>query len=99
MALFLALPVNVALAGIEALFHFRIVRAYHQVGGGKGRPFFMALEGIFIAYLYSVFLVLDTIVSCMFYKTCKVGSWIIDQKNRYSLTNEFSEEKDLEQIP
>ncbi|KAF7806221.1 putative transmembrane protein [Senna tora] len=96
MALFLALPVNVALAAIEALFQFRVVRAYNV--GGKARPF-LALEGIFIAYLYSVFIVLDTIVSCMFYKYCKMGLWIVDQKDRDSLRIEFSEENNLEYIP
>lgn len=70
MALFLALPVNIGLAAIEALFQFRVVRAYHI--GGISWPF-IALEGIFIAYLYSIFIVIDTIVSCMFYKSCKMG--------------------------
>ncbi|KAK4257214.1 hypothetical protein QN277_006831 [Acacia crassicarpa] len=88
MALFLALPVNVALAAIEALFQFRVVRAYHNVG--KTGPC-LALEGIFIAYLYSIFIVLDTIISCKFYQSCITESWIVDREDR--------EEKNFEQIP
>lgn len=88
MALFLALPVNVALAAIEALFQFRVVRAYHH--DGKTGPF-MALEGIFIAYLYSIFIVLDTIISFMFYKSCMIESWMVDREGK--------EDKSFEQIP
>ncbi|KAH1248632.1 hypothetical protein AAZX31_05G023900 [Glycine max] len=88
MALFLALPVNVALAAIEALFQFRVVRPYHIAG--IARPC-VALEGIFIAYLYSIFIILDTIVSCIFYKSLKTGSWI-SQEDKHSLRIEFPEE-------
>ncbi|KAI4343912.1 hypothetical protein L6164_011205 [Bauhinia variegata] len=103
MALFLALPVNMVLAAIEALFQFRVVRAYHIAQ----RPAFsMASEGIFIAYLYSVFAVLDTIVSCMFYKSCK-REFLIDQDDKHILRIEFSEEenygymgtKNFEELP
>jgi hypothetical protein len=80
MALFLALPVNVALAAIEALFHFRVVREYHIVG--KARPL-VVLEGIFIAYLYSIFVILDTTVSCLFYKSFKTGESCIDQEDMH----------------
>ncbi|XP_061346673.1 uncharacterized protein LOC133292287 [Gastrolobium bilobum] len=88
MALFLALPVNVALAAVEALFQFRVVRVYH-VAGMAGPC--VALEGIFIAYLYSIFIILDTIVSCMFYKSFKTGSWI-DQEDKHLLRIEFPDE-------
>ncbi|XP_040987637.1 uncharacterized protein LOC121235354 [Juglans microcarpa x Juglans regia] len=70
-ALSLALPINMALAAVEALFQYRIVRAYHfaeKLGSS------MVFEGIFIAYLYSIFVVLDTIVNCMFFKSCKKDS-------------------------
>ncbi|KAM3269137.1 hypothetical protein P3S67_031101 [Capsicum chacoense] len=67
-ALSLAVPSNLALAAVEALFQYRIVRAYHQ----ENTTFFLlALEAMFIAYMYSVLLVLDTIASCVFYKSCK----------------------------
>ncbi|KAL3374914.1 hypothetical protein AABB24_006412 [Solanum stoloniferum] len=67
-ALSLAVPVNLALAAVEALFQYRIVKAYYQE---KTELFTLALEGMFIAYIYSVLLVLDTIASCVFYKSCK----------------------------
>lgn len=73
VALSLALPANLVLAGIEALFQYRIVRAY-RLGGVASHS--MAFEGMFIAYLYSISVVLDTVISCMFYKSCKIGSWI-----------------------
>ncbi|CAJ1975322.1 unnamed protein product [Sphenostylis stenocarpa] len=104
MALFLALPANVGLAAIEALFQFRVVRAYHN-GGMPSWPF-MVLEGIFIAYLYSLFIIIDTIVSCMFYKWCKVGLKC-DQEEKHFLRIEFPEEnncgylvlKNFEELP
>ncbi|KAM5570823.1 hypothetical protein ABKV19_011462 [Rosa sericea] len=72
-ALFLALPVSLGLAAIEALFQYRVVRAY-QFEGKLGSS--MVLEGVFIAYLYSILVVLDTIVSFMFFKSCKTSSWV-----------------------
>ncbi|XP_019244515.1 PREDICTED: uncharacterized protein LOC109224389 [Nicotiana attenuata] len=67
-ALSLAVPVSLGLAAVEALFQYRIVRAYYQE---KTDLFSLGLEGIFIAYMYSVLLVLDTIVSIVFYRNCK----------------------------
>lgn len=67
-ALSLAVPVNLALAGTEALFQFRVMRAY----GMKNGPILpMAVEGWFIAYLYSILIVLDTVLTCIFFKSCK----------------------------
>ncbi|RVW80950.1 hypothetical protein CK203_037303 [Vitis vinifera] len=68
-ALLMALPANLGAAAVGELFHYRIVRAYHL----SGRPgcIYMALEGLLIAYLYSLLIVLDTIVSCLFFKSCK----------------------------
>ncbi|XP_010258661.1 PREDICTED: uncharacterized protein LOC104598335 [Nelumbo nucifera] len=68
IALSLALPVNLGLAAIEALFQYRVVRDYHL--SVKFRPS-MALEGLLIAYLYSLLVLLDTIASCIFFKACK----------------------------
>ncbi|XP_004508715.1 uncharacterized protein [Cicer arietinum] len=97
MALFLALPVNVALAAIEALFQFRVVRAYHV---GKARPF-VVFEGIFIAYLYSIFIILDTIVSCLFYKSFKTRSWINHQDGHFQDENDYGYVggKNFEELP
>lgn len=102
-ALSLALPVNLALAAVEALFQYRVVRAYHfseKLGSS------LALEGILIAYLYSIFIVLDTVVNYMFYRSCKTGSWI-EQEGRHSYWIEFAEEasncyisiKTMEELP
>ncbi|KAF8408148.1 hypothetical protein HHK36_007290 [Tetracentron sinense] len=89
-ALSLALPVNLGLGAVEALFQYRLVRAYNF--SGKLGPY-MVLEGLFIAYLYSLLVVLDTVVSCMFFKSCKSGSGT-DQESTYSYRIELVEEED-----
>nr|GMC74215.1 uncharacterized protein LOC109193516 [Ipomoea batatas]GMC75724.1 uncharacterized protein LOC109193516 [Ipomoea batatas] len=66
-ALSLALPTNAAMAAVEALFQYRVVRAYHDDG-----VFSVALEGFFIGYLYALLLVLDTIVAYFFFASCQV---------------------------
>ncbi|XVF50069.1 hypothetical protein PTKIN_Ptkin04bG0064700 [Pterospermum kingtungense] len=92
-ALTLAVPVNLVLAAIEALFHYRVVRAYQSSGGDYMTGLPMALEGILIAYMYSIFVVLDTVVSCMFYKSCKTGC-LVDQEGRYCYRIEIAEQED-----
>ncbi|KAJ8560550.1 hypothetical protein K7X08_022410 [Anisodus acutangulus] len=78
-ALSLALIFNLALAAVEVLFPYRIVNAYHHKRTGLSS---IALEGIFIAYLYAILfiayldailLVLVTISSCLFFEYCKTG--------------------------
>ncbi|KAF2311290.1 hypothetical protein GH714_021544 [Hevea brasiliensis] len=90
-ALSLALPVNLALAGIEALFQYRIVRASHR---GQTPSSLMALEGMLIAYLYSIFLVLDTIATCIFFKSCKTSS-CIDQEGKCAYKIEIADEDNV----
>ncbi|KAK3225760.1 hypothetical protein Dsin_005622 [Dipteronia sinensis] len=68
-ALSLGLPLNLAMAAIEALFQYRIVRHY-RLGMAS-----MAFEGMFISYLYSISLLLDTVVTCMLYKSCKAQGY------------------------
>lgn len=80
-ALSLAVPINIVLAAIEALFQYRIVRAYHRALSPNSS---MAFEAIFIAYLYGILLVLDTIVGCIFFKSCKTA-FKIDQEDRHSI--------------
>ena len=87
-ALSLALPVNLAMAAVEALFQYRIVRAYHFYGKPRSS---MAVEGLFIAYMYSLLVVLDTIVSCVFFKSCKAGCWR-DPDGTHSYPIEIAEE-------
>lgn len=68
MALLLFLPTNLGLVSIEALFRFRVIRIYQFLGEITAS---MALEGLLIAYLYSLLIVLDTIICCLFYKSCE----------------------------
>lgn len=86
-ALTLALPLNLTMAAIEALFHYRVVRAYRN--GGDFTCFSMALEAIFIAFLYSIIVVLDTVVSCFFFNSCKTN-----QEGKFSYGTEIAEEDD-----
>nr|XP_043618189.1 uncharacterized protein LOC122589922 [Erigeron canadensis] len=82
IALSLSLPINMALAGIEFLFQFRVVMAYSNSGLNKPTSS-MVLEGLFIAYLYSILITLDTIVGCVFFKSCKIAydqNIIVDQE-------------------
>lgn len=67
--LLVALCGNLGSAAVGALFLYRIVRGYHL----RGRQGFvsMALEGLLIAYLHSLIIILDTIVSCFFFKSYK----------------------------
>ncbi|XP_047333165.1 uncharacterized protein LOC124936689 [Impatiens glandulifera] len=67
-ALTLTLPINMAMAGVEALFHYRVLRGYRDSNTITAS---MVLEGIFIAYLYSTVLVFDTVVSCVFFRSCR----------------------------
>ncbi|KAJ8536283.1 hypothetical protein K7X08_034684 [Anisodus acutangulus] len=86
-ALSLAVPLNLGLAAVEALFQYRIVTAYYE---GKTELFWLALEGMFIAYMYSVLLVLDTISSCVFYSSCKADDDVVILPITYN-----SEDKDI----
>ncbi|CAA2963262.1 uncharacterized protein LOC111400433 [Olea europaea subsp. europaea] len=79
-ALSLALPFNIAMASIESLFQYRVVRAYN---GAVFPNSSMVFEGIFIAYLYAILVVLDTIVGCTFLKSCRT-EFKIDQENLFS---------------
>lgn len=76
----LTLPVTLVLAGVEALFQYRIVRAYREDPSISSA---MAIEGMLLAYLYSILLVLDTVVSCIFYRSCKRSSRRRDQENGF----------------
>lgn len=64
-ALSLAVPLNLGLAAIEALFHLRILHRDIPPNGA------MIIEAMLIAYLYALLLVLDTVVGCVFWKSCK----------------------------
>jgi hypothetical protein len=74
--LLLSLPLSCGLAAIEALFRYRIVRAYHLHGRPRAS---MALEGLLVGYLYSLLVVLDTIACCLFFKSCRSNFWIDEE--------------------
>ncbi|XP_073138154.1 uncharacterized protein [Henckelia pumila] len=67
-ALSLAVSLNLALAAIEALFQYRVTKAYHNSTALSSS---MVLEGMLVAYLYSLFLVIDTINGCVFAESCR----------------------------
>lgn len=103
-ALALAIPVNFGLAAVESLFQYRVMRAYYDT---KSFNISMALEGIFIAYLYSIIIVVDTIIGYVFFKSCKVAYWL-DHERRcdfrfeyegLSITHNLENVKILEEIP
>jgi len=74
-ALALAIPTNLGLAAMEALFHFRILSLPHLKENDSSKQIWLlSLEGVLIAYLYSIILVLDVIMSCFFYQSCKGDS-------------------------
>lgn len=95
-ALSLAVPVNLALAGTEALFQFRVMRAYSMKNG----PVFpVAMEGWLIAYLYSILIVLDTILTCIFFKSCKNSSIIRGSEDQCYFRIEFGDYDDNIRTP
>lgn len=53
---------------VEGLFGYRVVRADHII---ERSGLSLAMEGMLIAYLYSLLIVLDTIASCLFFKNSK----------------------------
>ncbi|KAI4329637.1 hypothetical protein MLD38_028003 [Melastoma candidum] len=65
-ALSLAVPINLLRAATEALFQYRVVTTYQQNGRFS---LAMVSEGCFIAYWYSVFIVLDVVISHTFLKS------------------------------
>ncbi|KAG7613789.1 hypothetical protein AtNW77_Chr5g0147801 [Arabidopsis thaliana] len=89
-AMALALPTNLGLAGVEALFQYRVMRSYYN---GDRDIISIALEGTFIAYLYALFLVLDTIVNFLFYQSCikNEEDQNIGREDEYSIKIQISE--------
>ncbi|KAL0335600.1 UNVERIFIED_CONTAM: hypothetical protein Sradi_4771900 [Sesamum radiatum] len=86
-ALSLAVPINMALAAIEALFQYRVVSAYHRA---KGPDSAMLLEGMLIGYLFALLVVLDTVIGCVFWKNCKTDIQT-DQEETYAHRIEIRE--------
>ncbi|CAN8252010.1 unnamed protein product [Cochlearia groenlandica] len=97
-ALALALPTNLGLAGVEALFRHRVMRSYYK---GDRDIISIALEGTFIAYLYALFLVLDTTVNYFFYQSCiknEEDHRIIGREDKYSMKIQINNETENTKI-
>ncbi|XP_039002778.1 uncharacterized protein LOC120129325 [Hibiscus syriacus] len=71
-----------------------VVRAYGYRSEGDYGGFLLALEGVLISYLYSIFIVLDTVVSCMFFESCKTGCLVDHPQGRYCYKIEIFAERD-----
>ncbi|CAD6269705.1 unnamed protein product [Miscanthus lutarioriparius] len=67
-ALALALPTNLGMAAAEALFGLRVVAQRRR--DGRLAPG-VAGEAFSIAYIHAICVVMEIIVSCMFYRSCK----------------------------
>lgn len=67
-ALSVSLFTNLALAAVEALFQYRIMRSYHLSSKLNSS---IVGEAFTIAYMHSVLTVLEIIGSCFFYRSCK----------------------------
>lgn len=67
--LLLSLPPSLGFAAIEALFRHRVVRAMRSCYGRTLLS--ITLEGLFVSYLYSTIVVLDTIACFLFIKDCE----------------------------
>ncbi|GER53103.1 L-arabinose transport system permease protein AraP [Striga asiatica] len=76
IGLWLAVVANVCFAAIEALFEYRVMRAYYGEVSGRNSGL-LVMEGVFVSCLYAVFVVLDTIIACEFLRWCKKGEEII----------------------
>ncbi|RZR89589.1 hypothetical protein BHM03_00017334 [Ensete ventricosum] len=67
-ALGLALPANLGMAAVEALFQYRVVRQYNLSGELNSSLFWEAFS---ITYFHALIVVLDVIMTCMFFKICR----------------------------
>ncbi|KAG6401776.1 hypothetical protein SASPL_138641 [Salvia splendens] len=67
-ALSLAVPMNMALAAVEALFQYRVFSPFSREM--KVTPA-MVTEAALVAYIYAVVLIIDTIVGYVFLKSCR----------------------------
>ncbi|XP_068654001.1 uncharacterized protein [Aristolochia californica] len=95
-ALSLTIPTNLTLAVVEALFQYRVVKAYYE--SPKFHLSFLC-EATLIAYIYSLILVLDTVIGCTFYRSC-----ISENLSNREITGEdnigsFTYAKSVQELP
>ncbi|XP_077223947.1 uncharacterized protein LOC143857402 [Tasmannia lanceolata] len=88
-ALLLALPINLGLAAVEALFQYRVVRAYKLFGDFNSS---IAWEAPLIVYIYSLLVILDTVTGCIFFESCK-SSTRLNREDGYYYRIELMEER------
>ena len=88
-ALLMSLPANLGAAAIGELFRYRIV--------GRSDCISMASEGLLIAYLHSLLIVLDTILSCLFFMSCK-SNFPMNQTGGSHNQIEFFKEEDEDSL-
>ncbi|XP_010938751.1 uncharacterized protein [Elaeis guineensis] len=93
-ALTLALPANLGMAAIEALFQYRVVRPYHL---SKFSPS-VIWEAFSITYMHSLIIVLETIMSCIFFESCKLECRTNLENRSFYRTELEPEEKDALQV-
>ncbi|KAL6497362.1 hypothetical protein OROGR_029291 [Orobanche gracilis] len=86
-ALSLAVPMNMALAGVEALFQYRILRTYDR--------WLSVLEAMLIAYMHAMLIVLDTVVGSVFLKSCTASYQIDRIENQETDQRRSSSEKEF----
>ncbi|XP_047309202.1 uncharacterized protein LOC124912597 [Impatiens glandulifera] len=79
IGLSIALPLMVAMAGFEALFQYRVMRVYYGGNDEMISMICMVFEGVLITYLYSIVLVLDFLVTCLFFKRCSDSCFVDDR--------------------
>ena len=90
-ALSLALPTSILMAAVEALFHFRVLKPYREM---EALTPSIVGEGLTIAYIYSLIVVLDITATCMFYKSCKMASFGSEMEMGCSCGGGFAREQD-----
>ncbi|KAK8943416.1 hypothetical protein KSP40_PGU007781 [Platanthera guangdongensis] len=70
-AITLAVPANLGLAGVEALFQYRVVKPWWNLSRLSGS---VVGEAFLITYIHSMLVVVDVIISCMVYRSCRKSS-------------------------
>ncbi|WOL01696.1 hypothetical protein Cni_G10413 [Canna indica] len=68
-AVTLSLPASMGTVAIEALFRYRVMRP-HRTPSGALHPLVIC-EAFPIIYMHSLLLVLDTIIACIFLRSCR----------------------------
>ncbi|CAL9764067.1 unnamed protein product [Musa acuminata subsp. burmannicoides] len=71
-AISLTLPASLGMAAIEALFQYRVVRPYRLTARFHPSAIWEAFS---IGYVHSLLVVLDTIMACVFLRSCRSTVW------------------------